>query len=80
MPAGTKGVPVGEALAVLVYDEKDVDAFNHLPRYHPAKAGEEEAAAGGAGEGGEVGPADATALLKCIHKLVRAGQIKDAGE
>lgn len=72
VPAGTKDVPVGEPLAVLVYNEKDVNAFNHLAPYRPA------AAEGGDGDG-PVGPADGTALLKFLHKLVRGGQIKDKG-
>lgn len=74
VPAGTKDVPVGEPLAVLVYDEKDVNAFNHLAPYRP-----EGAVAGDGDDGGLVGPADGTALLKFIHKLVRGGQIKDKG-
>lgn len=78
VPAGTKDVPVGEPLAVLVYNEKDVGAFSHLAPYRP-----EGAAAGAGGDGvdagGSVGPADGTALLKFIHKLVRGGQINDKG-
>ena len=61
---------------MLVYNEKDVEAFNHLAPYRPEGAA---AAGDGRDDGGLVGPADGTALLKFIHKLVRGGQIKDKG-
>lgn len=67
-------MPVGEPLAVLVYDEKDLEAFNHLVPYRPS-SGEET----GAGIVGAEGPADGTELLKFLHKLVRGGQIRDKG-
>lgn len=72
-------MPVGEPLAVLVYDEKDVEAFNHLAPYRPEGAGAGGDGGDGGGNGAAVEPADGTALLKFIHKLVRGGQIKDKG-
>jgi hypothetical protein len=74
VPAGTKNVPVGEPLAVLVYDEKDVNAFNHLVPYRSVAAGAE-----GEEGGAPLAPADGTALLKFVHKLVRGGELKDKG-
>ncbi len=72
VPAGTSNVPVGEALAVLVYEEKDLEAFNHLAPYQAA-------AASGEGEVEEI-PVDGVSLLKFLHKLVRNGSITDKGK
>ena len=81
VPAGTRDVPAGEPLAVLVYEEKDVEAFNHLPRYHHKGSEGEGGAAAAAAEGEEGEMAvDGVTLLKFLHKLVRNGSIQDKGE
>jgi len=76
VPAGTRGVPAGEALAVFVYEEQYKDAFSSLPRYHAGGGGASEASAGA--EEGEMA-IDGVSLLKFLHKLVRNGSIKDKG-
>ena len=73
VPAGTKGVPVGEPLAVLVYDEEHIDAFGNLPTYQPSQR------ARGEGGGEEEVAVDGVTALKFIHKLLRSGEIKDKG-
>ena len=72
-------MPAGEPLAVLVYEEKDIDAFSDLPRYKGAEGGGEGGAAAAEGEEGAMA-VDGVTLLKFLHKLVRNGSILDKGE
>lgn len=72
-------MPAGEPLAVLVYEEKDIDAFSDLPRYKGAEGGGEGGVAAAEGEEGAMA-VDGVTLLKFLHKLVRNGSILDKGE
>ena len=80
VPAGTRDVLAGEPLAVFVYEEKDIDAFKQLPRYH-IKGGERGGeGAAVAAKGDDEIAVDGVTLLKFLHKLARNGSIKDKGE